>query len=377
MLRWWTKGGLTTALALMLITLCSGVGVYLLLSSHRTTGARVVKRPTDVNRPAADAPINHLPGTIYLIEKGALYQLRAGTYSMLLPPAGWTQPSTTAGAPGLLLAKRDAAYSDLYLMGSDGKAQTQLTHNANRTLEANHWAFYPRFSQDGTNVFFSYDSPKFGYEVDLSVWSMPLSGSIVEARKWTTPSSYTGGDVEPVPLLSGALLYAKYSIVDSEVLAQLWVMDLPGGQGRPLTTPQEDCSQAALSPDGRQLAMVCSGDRQSGTLMVAPFAGDTIGPLTAVVAGGELAEPTWAPDSSGLVYLAPSATAGPFQLWWVGLPNVHSASPAASPLSGQPEDRTLLRPQATGARPTAPAPPGPIQLTSSLDFDATSTIAWQ
>jgi Tol biopolymer transport system component len=327
-----------------------------------------------------------LPGTLYLVQTGTLYQLRAGTFSTLLPAGDWGQPSVAGGADGLLVVKRQTAYSDVYLVGFDGHVQSQLTQDQNQNLESNHWAFYPRLSPDGKKVFLSYDSPKFGYEVDLSVWSMPLGGSIGAGAPWTSPNSYTGGDVEPIPLPSGELLFTRYSIVNNRVLAQLWVTDAPGGQGRALTAPEDDCSQPALSPDGTRLAMVCSGDRQSSTLMVAPFANDAIGTPVSLVSGRQLAQPAWAPGGSGLVYLAPAAGAGLFQLWWLATPAAPGASPTPDPKAGEavrsgtPSPSPASTPRSSRSpRPSAtPAPPpAPVQLTVSLDFDATSTIAWR
>ena len=70
--------------------------------------------------------------------------------------AGWTQPAFTPDGQSLVLVRRDYAYSDLYLIDPAGNVQEQLTHNANPTVELNHWAFYPRPSSDGA-LFFSYD----------------------------------------------------------------------------------------------------------------------------------------------------------------------------------------------------------------------------
>jgi hypothetical protein len=383
----WTRGELALALLLVLTTAGSGLGVYLLLASRSTAAPQTARRPTEVKPAAPDAPINRLPGTLYLAQGGALYQLQGGRFAAFLPPAGWTQPAMAPGSQEMVAVKRGADFSDLFLVGLDGQVRDQLTQDDHGGLEKNHWAFYPRFAPDGKSIFLSYDSPKAGYEVDFSVWSMPIAGDVEQGVRWTAPNSYTGGDVQPLPLASGALLYAKYSLVNDHVTSQIWISDAPGSPGRPLTPAEQDCSQPALSPDGSRLAMVCSGDRQSGTLVVAAFDGGNLGAPLSVASGRLLAQPTWAPDGTGLVYLAPAAAAGLFQLWWVGAPSLPAAAQGAgdevqgSAGGSLGSDLWQLTPGASGGRSSAPTPPpalpAPVQLTQSLDLDATSTIAWR
>jgi len=80
---------------------------------------------------------------------------------------------------------------------------------------------------------------------------------------------------------------------------------------------------------------------------VTTFDGANVGPLQVLVDHQLCAAPAWQPDGQALAYLAPAGASGRFQLW-----------------------RLTLDPVARlGA-------PQPRQLTSSLDFDATSRIAW-
>src|SRR5207249_2567559 len=82
----------------------------------------------------------------------------------------------------LLAVKRSGFSSDIYILNQFGRPLKQLTVNQapRRSYDTgdNHWAFYPRSSADGKTVFLSYDKPKGGYEVDLSVWSMPVNGGL-------------------------------------------------------------------------------------------------------------------------------------------------------------------------------------------------------
>jgi len=114
--------------------------------------------------------------------------------------------------------------------------------------------------------------------------------------------------------------------------------------------------------------MICTKGGQTADLEVATFDGTTLGPPQILVAGMQAAEPTWAPDGSGLVFLAPGDIAGDFQLFWERVP--------ANLLSGVATTTSTSRTARARSTPSPPAPPAPIQLTSNLDFDATSPIAW-
>lgn len=379
------------AIALALITatwMTTGVGTYLFISSHRSTLASQARRPGE--DPASSGPLQRLAGTLYLVQDGTLYRLQRGTFTALLKPSGtatWTQPAVSPNGQSLVVVKRDHAYSDLYLVDSAGRVQSQLTHDANKTVELNHWAMYPRLASDGSTLFFSYDpKDRFNsYNVVLAVWSIPLGGSAGQMRKWTLPEGYTGGDVQPVPLGTGGVLYTKYSLdtTADKILGQIYLTTRTGSAGRPLTPAAEDCSQPSLSPNGQRLAMICTGGAQVANVEVAAFDGTNLGPRRVVVSGQMAAQPTWAPDSTSLVYVAAEGLAGHFQLWLQQLP-VPLAPPTAAPTPAAVRAARGARAAATptpSASPTVPAPtptplPAAVQLTTSLNFDATSTIAW-
>src|SRR5207249_3611466 len=109
-------------------------------------------------------------------------------------------------------------------------------------------------------VFFSYDprDPSNPYRVDLAILAMAPAPASKTTVEWTTPNPYTGGDLDPVPLRGGALVYTKFSIDDrSNVHSQVWLQARPGSPGVGLTPPENDCGQPAVSRDETRLAMVC------------------------------------------------------------------------------------------------------------------------
>jgi Tol biopolymer transport system component len=254
-----------------------------------------------------------------VIQDGVLYKLDSGKFSQLGTGGSWTQVAVTPDHSRLVAVWLNGHASELSLLDSNGNVVKQLTHDRSAILDANHWAYYPRVGLDGRTLYYSFDQPKFGYRVDLAVWSMPLNGPQTQARQMTYPHDHTGGDVMPVPLAAGALMYVKYTLGPSGIASQIWLQTRPLSAGRPLTDLADSCSQPSLSPDGKQVAMICTSGKQSGRLVVAPFDGKTLGTARTLVAGGLNSAPAWSPDGSGLAYLAPAGAGGHFQLWWLPL----------------------------------------------------------
>jgi len=123
--------------------------------------------------------------------------------------------------------------------------------------------------------------------------------------------------------------------------------------------------------------MICTYGKQISYLVIAPFAGQNIGARQIVINDQMVAQPTWAPDGSGIAFLAPAIGDQPFQLWF--LPKnayfvpVPSPSPIPSPIPGGPVAATTPSPvPSPSPRPIVK----PMQMSTSLAFDATSTMAW-
>ena len=273
---------LRRALAIALMTvvwLATGTGVYLYLASHRSSLSTSARTPTDPG--AAGGPrLSQLPGTLYLVQDGTPYRLQRGRFkSMLQKPestARWSQPAFMPDGQSLLVVKVDNAFSDVYVVDLAGNVRRTLTDNPNQTVELNHWAFYPRPSPDGGRLFLSYDphDQYSRYNVLMAIYAMPVSGTFGDAQQWTSPDRFTGGDVQPLPVPSGAVIYNKY-VFDEKSARTRGQISISASVDRPptpLTDPGEDCSQAALSPDGRRLAMTCTNGA-TASIVVAPFDG--------------------------------------------------------------------------------------------------------
>jgi Tol biopolymer transport system component len=347
-----------------------GSGVYLYLGTMKS---KVVKERAQL--PTVTKPKFILPGTMLVVQEGRLFRLNGGSFTEIGPAGDWSQPTLTPDHTGLIAVLRGAESSDLYLLNLDGKILKRLTKDDSRIIDANHWAFYPRVSPDGMNLFYSYDSPKHvsgAPGVDLTIWSMPLNGTQRQARVRSDPYWYSGGDVSPIPLAGTGLIFVRHSIDPSTAVhSQILFQSRPGAVVNPLTNLADNCGQPALSPDGTQLAMICTGGKQTAKLEVAPFTGSALGQAKVLLDGGLFAAPAWSPDGKALAYFAPVGGAGHFQLWYLALPTPPTPSASASPSS------TAAGVSAPIALPTpTPSPPLPVQVTQGVDLSATSPPAW-
>src|SRR4030088_228610 len=170
--------------------------------------------------------------------------------------------------------RRKGNGSDLFLLERSGRGDAPLTHHSSSAIELNHWTFYPRFSPDGSRLFYAYDpkDPYNSFRVDLAIFASPADPAATRSVQWTYPNQYTGGDVNPVPLRSGGLIYTKFSIDEqSRVHSQIWFQARPGSVGVALTDPAADCLQPALSADEHLLAMVCTNGASASDLVAATF----------------------------------------------------------------------------------------------------------
>jgi len=348
-----------------------GTSTYLYLGTRTSHIAAAPEKPTQATPSARGFT---LPGTLYVSQDGALYSLSIGRFHQLTPEAGWIQPSLLPDARYMLAVKRASLYSDVYELTRFGKVVKKLTSNAAppRSFDtgANHWSFYPRVSSDGKTLWMAYDQPKFGYDVVFSIWAVPFGANVRSGKLWTNADDYTGGDVQPVPVRAG-MIYTKYSYGPDERLeGQLWFTNQAYTFGKALTTSAEDCRSPAMSPNGTQIAMICTYGQQLSYLTIASWNGKTLGARRVVLKSQMVAQPIWAPDGSGIAYLAPGSPDGPFQLWW--LPKAAYTPPATSPT---PSTSPGATPSPVPTQPPL-APVRPIEITTNNGFDATSPMAW-
>ncbi len=340
-----------TVVTLLALMAGFGFGVNRLIASRKT------KIPSETSSyvPTSTRPAIVLPGTLYLAQGGQLYSLSDGYFTSLhssTSTGNWMQPAYVPGTQEIVAVLRAAEYSNLYLLTSQGAVIRRLSNNAAPPTKVgkvwlNHWMFWPHFSPTGT-LYFSYDQPKNSttYAVDFSIWSGSVTGTLANQRL-TTANPFTGGDVEPTPMANGDVMFSRYSISNGSAFSFIALETKPLVQPLILSTGTQDCGQATPSPDGTMVAMICIGGTglQSTRLEVAPLVGTKLGTPRTLVNNCLCSAPVWAPDGSGLVYYNATDSAGHFELWWIK--GALTATPAA-----------------------------PLQVTTNLDFDATSPPSW-
>jgi hypothetical protein len=375
------------AVALVVLMVATGTVTYLSLGSRQS---RVALKPQKPTEPTPKPKAFVLPGTVYLSQSGAIYSLSAGRFHQLTPEGGWMQPSLFPDGSNLLVVRNAGQFSDVFVMNRFGTMTRQVTDNSgparNNYTGYKHWSFYPRLSPDQGTMWMAYDEPKYEYDTGFSIWAMPFNSPVTTCRPpacrvWSISGYYTGGDVQPVPMPFGGVMYTRYTYpADGKLTGQLWFIDRPYTNGKALTTEDEDCRSPAVSPDKTQVAMICTYKKQASYLTIASLNGPNLGARKNVITDQLVAQPTWAPDGSGIAYLAPdlSSPAGNFQLWFLPReaynPPPPSPVPVPTPTPGGPHNGPLPTPVPTPV-PT-PAPVKAIQLTTNLALDASSPIAW-
>ncbi len=337
-------------LAMLGVMALFGFGVYSVLGTLKSN-KHLSQKPTQSQALVA------LAGTVDVVQDGAIYSLHGLNFTKLNAPGyDWVQVSP-APAGDILAVAYASMYTNVYLLNAQGQVVRQLLSNSSSYYFNNHWAYYPRVSPNGASLFYAADwyEPGTQYNVDFQIQAVPFSDPAANPVVWSEAGLYyQGGDVDPIPLANGALIYTKYDVNTAagsdqgDTYGQLAYAAYPGALPTLLTTAAEDCGEPALSPSGTEIAMVCSSNaQQTTTLDVASWNGTSLGPLVTICSGPEPASPTWSPNGKGVLYLNTllSDKSSPFQLWWV--PNA-----------------------------TSPKPRPAQQVTQDLNFTATSPPLW-
>ena len=171
---------------------------------------------------------------------------------------------------------------------------------------------------------------KIAIDLDVPQSVLMIGGAgIAGGTRWSFPDKYTGGDIQPVPLPDGNLLYSSYANTGKgTVVSVLGLQTSPGSAMVSLTTPAQDCGTPAVAADGVTIAMVCTNRGQIANIEVATLEGTTLSGAHVVVANCLCNSPSWSPSGDNLLYMNASDPDGNFGLWYIA--NAGSAHTGAA-----------------------------------------------
>ena len=194
------------AAGLAILMVVSGVTSYLYLGSRQSKALAPPQKPTAATPRGQAFTTRHRLSRA--VGRPVPVQRRAPvSTSSRRRTAGRSPPCTPMAAT--CSPWRSGVFSDVYVLSPYGGVTSQLTNNvAPPAMQLGHRSEHvvvlpaaqpgPTHALDelrraqtvGANYF----------DVDLAVWAVPLGGSIRQGKAWTTANSYTGGDVQPVPV---------------------------------------------------------------------------------------------------------------------------------------------------------------------------------
>ncbi len=225
------------------------------------------------------------------------------TSTPTVTPSGATPtPTATSQDSGSITFVRPqpndsgTANSDIWIMGFDGSAQTQLT---TYTGEDRH----PALSPDGSKI--AYMSRQSGL---LTLWVMSSDG----AGKVQLPVS---GNIQS-PIWSPDGTQITYQS-DAEDFWEVWIVNADGTNPHRLTTTGAASGSSTWSPDGQKILFTNEPIARYQDLYVINVDGTGQTQLVSSFSTGySHHRPTWSPDGSQIATLRyPVGTFGPNDLW--------------------------------------------------------------
>ncbi len=166
------------------------------------------------------------------------------------------------------------------------------------------------FAPDGSAVVFVKDGSF--HEVDVASGDVSAIPFTAQVEQQLGPRIFHEMPYEDESFMVKNVRYGEMSPDGSTLvfgsLNQLWTMELPDGEPRPLITGGDGQYQPTFSPDGRSIAFVSWHATEGGHLWRVPAAGGQPRRLTTVPA--YYANPVWSPDGSTIAYIRedPAAT---------------------------------------------------------------------
>ncbi len=159
------------------------------------------------------------------------------------------------------------------------------------------------FTRDGAAVVFVKDGTF--HEVDIRTKQVREIAFTAQVEQQLGPRIYHEMPFRDDSLVVRNMRYADMNQEDSQLvfgsLNQLWIMDLPTGQPRPLIEGGSGQYQPTFSPDGASVAFVSWHETEGGHVWRVPRRGGE--PQRLTTHSGYYANPAWSPDGSKIAYV--------------------------------------------------------------------------
>lgn len=270
-------------------------------------------------------------GKILFVQHGDIYVWENGKTRRLLEVGDAAWPRWSPDGSRIAFVRMGDAYSDLYVVGSDGQGLQRLTRNQPSYTPGSYqyvqnavWALSPAWSPDGSTI---------AYVSDLNtlknfLWLIPASGGTPQRIEASTRL----GDNVDQPSFSpdGTKIVFIHRVNREDGLQRrtdLWVVDLRTGALTPLIQGGDGQYAPAWSPDGNWIVYV-GRHGEANDLFAIPATG---GEPVQLTRSGVVAAPTWSPDGRALAFL--QLEGGGFAVYTVDF----SIGPDGRPRVGEPK----------------------------------------
>jgi len=242
-------------------------------------------------------------GKILFVQNGDIYVWDNGKIRRVLELGNAAWPRWSPDGTRIAFVRMGDAFSDLYVVRSDGQDMRQLTRNQPGFTPGSYeyvqnavWALSPAWSPDGATIVYVSDLNS----LKNFLWLIPSHGGTPQRLE---PSTRLGDNVDqPTFSPDGNRIAFVHRVTREDGLTRttdIWVVNLRTGELTPLVQGGDGQYAPTWSPDGSWIAYV-GRSGSANDLFVIPASG---GQPVQLTNSGVVASPTWSPDGRMIAFL--------------------------------------------------------------------------